>query len=105
MNKHTLYITFDGLSDPLGQSQILPYLCGIAKNGYQITILSCEKEDRLKHEKDGIEALIKSLPITWKYILYDQDGGFFSRFLYIKKLTALAKVVISNHSIYNNISN
>ena len=99
MNKHTLYITFDGLSDPLGQSQSLPYLCGIAKNGYQITILSCEKEDRLKHEKEGIEALIKGLPITWKYILYDQDGGFFSRFLYIKKLTALAKVVISNHSI------
>ena len=99
MNKHTLYITFDGLSDPLGQSQILPYLCGIAKNGYQITILSCEKEDRLKHEQVGINALIKSLPITWKYILYDQEGGFFSRFLYIKKLTALAKDVISKHSI------
>jgi glycosyltransferase involved in cell wall biosynthesis len=99
LNKHTLYITFDGLSDPLGQSQILPYLCGIAKNGYQITILSCEKEDRLKHEQVGINALIKSLPITWKYILYDQEGGFFSRFLYIKKLTALAKDVISKHSI------
>jgi len=99
LNKHTLYITFDGLSDPLGQSQILPYLCGISKNGYQITILSCEKENRLKHEKERIDALIKSFPITWKYILYDQDGGFFSRFLYIKKLTALAKEVASNHSI------
>jgi glycosyltransferase involved in cell wall biosynthesis len=99
LNKHTLYITFDGLSDPLGQSQILPYLCGIAKNGYQITILSCEKEDRLKNEKAGIEAILKNLPITWKYILYDQDGGFFSRFLYIKKLTVLAKEVILKHHI------
>lgn len=99
MNKHTLYITFDGLSDPLGQSQILPYLCGIAKNGFQITILSCEKEDRLKNEKAGIEAIIKNLPITWSYILYDQDGGFFSRFLYIKKLSVLAQNVISKYPI------
>jgi glycosyltransferase involved in cell wall biosynthesis len=99
LNKHTLYITFDGLSDPLGQSQILPYLCGIAKNGFQITILSCEKEDRLKNEKAGIEAVIKNLPITWNYILYDQDGGFFSRFLYIKKLSVLAQKVISKHPI------
>ena len=99
MNKHTLYITFDGLSDPLGQSQILPYLCGIANSGYHITILSCEKEDRLNKEKAGIDETIKGFSITWKYILYDQDGGFLSRFLYIKKLSVLAKQVISSHPI------
>ena len=92
-NKATLYITFDGLSDPLGQSQILPYLCGISKNGYAITILSCEKAIRLENEKQNILNVIGDLPITWKYIIYDENGGFMSRFSYIKKLEQLADQV------------
>ena len=27
-----LYLTYDGITDPLGQSQILPYLFGLSKN-------------------------------------------------------------------------
>ena len=51
VNKKVLYITYDGLTDPLGQSQILPYLKGLAKHGYQFTILSFEKKDRFQKEK------------------------------------------------------
>lgn len=90
MNKDTLYITFDGLSDPLGQSQILPYLCGIAKNGYNITILSCEKKERLEKEKASIEKLIGQFAITWHYIIYDETGNFLTRFSYIRKLGSMA---------------
>lgn len=40
-----LYITYDGLSDPLGQSQILPHLKRLAKNrSVHWTILSFEKD-------------------------------------------------------------
>jgi len=28
MNKRVLYLSYDGLTDPLGQSQILPYVKG-----------------------------------------------------------------------------
>ncbi len=90
MHKNTLYITFDGLSDPLGQSQILPYLYGIAANGFQIHILSCEKKERLEKEKVSILALIEKVPITWEYILYDEDGGFLSRLRYIRSIQRLA---------------
>ena len=38
-----LYLTYDGLSDPLGQSQILPYLEGLAEKGHGITVISFEK--------------------------------------------------------------
>lgn len=97
--KSTLYITFDGLSDPLGQSQILPYLTGIAKNGYQIHILSCEKKSRLEKEETTILELIKDLPITWQHINYDENGNSFSRFSYIKQLEKLANQI----RIQNNI--
>lgn len=93
--KNTLFISFDGLSDPLGQSQILPYLCGIAKNGYQITVLSCEKKDRLQKEETYIRHLTKEFSIDWQYIIYDEDGGFLSRYSYIKQLAALAKKIHS----------
>ncbi|MCE3227635.1 MAG: glycosyltransferase [Bacteroidetes bacterium] len=91
MAKTTLYITFDGLSDPLGQSQILPYITGVAANGYRITIISCEKQERLKTEKSRIESLLSKNSIDWKHIDYDQDGGFFSRFSYLKQLLKIAE--------------
>lgn len=99
MNKNTLYITFDGLSDPLGQSQILPYLRGIATNGFHITILSCEKNERLEKEEKHILELIKDLPISWNYILYDEEGSFLSRFLYIQKLSRLATGLCKSSNI------
>ncbi len=99
MNKDTLYITFDGLSDPLGQSQILPYLCGIAKNGYNITILSCEKKERLEKEKAKILALTTQFSITWQYIIYDETGNFLSRFSYIRQLEAMANKIREQKNI------
>jgi glycosyltransferase involved in cell wall biosynthesis len=99
LSKNSLYITFDGLSDPLGQSQILPYLCGIAANGYSITILSCEKNERLLKEKDTISGLIKDLPITWISINYNEEGGALSRLNYLRKLYRLAEKNIAEKNI------
>jgi hypothetical protein len=43
LKAYILYLTYDGLNDPLGQSQILPYLEGLAEKGYGITVISFEK--------------------------------------------------------------
>jgi len=99
LNKHTLYITFDGLCDPLGQSQILPYLVGIAKEGYHIHILSCEKTQRLKTEGIQINKLIANLSITWQFITYNESGGAFSRWLYTRRLEKMAQKVRKNNKI------
>lgn len=40
-----LYLTYDGLSDPLGGSQILPYLIRLSRLGHQISVISFEKGD------------------------------------------------------------
>ena len=40
-----LYITYDGISDALGQSQIVPYINGLSALGNDITVLSFEKEN------------------------------------------------------------
>jgi glycosyltransferase involved in cell wall biosynthesis len=87
---NTLYITFDGLCDPLGRSQILPYLNGIAAKGYSIHIISCEKKERLAKGKQEIKDLLSKNNISWDHVLYDEEGGFFSRFTYLRKLASLA---------------
>src|SRR5690554_2151686 len=42
-NMRVLFLSYDGLTDPLGGSQILPYLIGLAKKGHDIDILTFEK--------------------------------------------------------------
>lgn len=38
-----IYVTYDGLEEPLGQSQVLPYLDGLARRGHQVDIISFDK--------------------------------------------------------------
>src|SRR5690348_18252872 len=65
-----LFISYDGMTDPLGQSQVIPYLAGLSRHGYQFTILSCEKKERYFLHKDEIEKLLKSFAIKWFPIFY-----------------------------------
>jgi glycosyltransferase involved in cell wall biosynthesis len=47
MTRRVLYISFTGLMDPLGQSQVLQYALGLGRSGHQVTVLSFEKPDAL----------------------------------------------------------
>ena len=64
------------MSDPLGQSQILPYLLGIEKSNYAIHIISCEKKARLDNEKERILSQLSGTNITWEYIIYNENVIF-----------------------------
>lgn len=71
----TLYITYDGLLDPLGQTQILPYLEGLAtQHGHQFVILSFEKAERWA-DVARRQALIERLQrhnVVWLPLRYHQ---------------------------------
>ena len=53
------------MTDPLGQSQVLPYLVGLSEKGYEFTILSFEKKDRYLKQKDIIGKITASSGIRW----------------------------------------
>lgn len=76
--KKILFISYDGMTDPLGQSQVIPYLAGLTKFGYRFTILSCEKPDRYKMYKQNIDELLKSFSIKWIPIPYHKKPAIFS---------------------------
>ncbi|NJC06477.1 glycosyltransferase involved in cell wall biosynthesis [Sphingomonas kaistensis] len=60
-----LYLTYDGLTDPLGQSQVLPYLIGCAEAGHRITIVSFEKPDRFAAGAGQVRALCAAHGMDW----------------------------------------
>ncbi len=41
-----IYVSYDGALDPLGVSQVVPYLLGLAARGFAITLVSFEKPGR-----------------------------------------------------------
>lgn len=67
---NVLYISYDGLADPLGQSQILPYLTGLAALGHRITVLSCEKPDRLARGGKRLAQQCANAGIDWVSLRY-----------------------------------
>jgi glycosyltransferase involved in cell wall biosynthesis len=93
--KRFVFITLDGLSDPLGQSQILPYLIGLSKLGYQISIASCEKPDNLSQSKKTIQALLNSYSIEWSYCIYQNSQPFLSQWKNYKALKNIVQKIIN----------
>src|SRR3712207_4028804 len=78
--KQVLYITYDGLTDPLGQSQILPYLKGLSLLGYRFTIFSFEKQDRFIAGKEIIEKLCTESAIRWVPLTFTTTPPLLSKF-------------------------
>lgn len=71
-----LYITYDGLSDPLGSSQILPYLLSIARHTGPLHILSFEKKARFHTSKDHIHRLLTDAGISWHPVFFSENKGW-----------------------------
>ena len=88
--KRVLYISYDGLTDPLGQSQIIPYLSGLSKKGYAITILSNEKPENYQLHKEVVEEKLKTANIDWKFTFYTNKPPVVSTAFGIRRLRKLA---------------
>lgn len=95
--QRVLYLTYDGLTDPLGQSQILPYLCGLAKK-YSITIISFEKRLRYAQSKSDINQLCETYGLQWCPLVYHKNPPVLSTLYDLWKLRRLARKLQSNNA-------
>lgn len=69
-NTRILYLSYDGMTDPLGQSQVLPYICGLSKLGYSFTLISAEKPERFEQNRHIIEKIAAESNIDWQPVMY-----------------------------------
>jgi glycosyltransferase involved in cell wall biosynthesis len=95
--KNILYISYDGMTDPLGQSQVLPYLRGLSKNGYKISLISCEKPDRLQLYRQTIEKICKEANIDWYPFHYTKKPPLLSTIWDISKISRKANQLHKQH--------
>jgi len=99
--KNVLFISYDGMTDPLGQSQVIPYLQGLSKAGYNIYILSCEKKEAYFNNKELIKELLITSSITWLPISYTKSPPILSTLWDIVKLKRAAKKI--HHQVSINL--
>jgi len=90
MSIRVLYISYDGMTDPLGQSQVIPYLSGLSKLGYSFSLISCEKKENYAANKDKIAQLLKANNIDWHPLQYTKKPPVFSTLYDVYKIKKLA---------------
>jgi glycosyltransferase involved in cell wall biosynthesis len=66
-----LYVTHDSLYEGIGMSQIVPVITGLAKMGWEVGVISCEK--RLDDNK--LDQELYDLGISWKKLKFGKQGA------------------------------
>jgi glycosyltransferase involved in cell wall biosynthesis len=72
-----LYFTYDGLLDPLGQSQIVPYISAISAAGHSLTIVSYEKVECSKEQIKLMERKLQNIGVNWVRLEF-KSGKFWA---------------------------
>jgi glycosyltransferase involved in cell wall biosynthesis len=96
--KKILYISYDGMTDSLGQSQVLPYLCGLSKLGHQITLISAEKQEKYEQLKNHIQNICQTNRIQWHPVKYTKSPPVLSTLIDIRKIYLLARKIYKENS-------
>ena len=94
-----LYLTYDGLTDTLGQSQIIPYLAGLSSKGYQIVIVSFEKKNKFEKLSSEIKSLLFENKIKWIPLKYHYFPPVLSSVYDVFKLKSVSKKIVQKEKI------
>ncbi len=74
--RRALFISYNGMLDPLGQSQVLPYLRQLARRGVIFTLMSFERADAFsatgRAKSETLQAQLKAENIEWHWLRYHQ---------------------------------
>lgn len=97
MAKQVLYLSYDGITDALGQSQILPYVLGLEKLGHSFHIVSFEKKETYFQFRANIEQQLKGTKITWHPFFYTKKPPVLSTLYDLKRMKKTALALQSQH--------
>lgn len=83
---NTLYISYTGLMDPLGQSQVLQYILGLSRD-HKITVLSFEKSENLKDvvKIEKLRARLTEHGVEWRALKWTNRFSMLGKILDIAR--------------------
>jgi glycosyltransferase involved in cell wall biosynthesis len=99
MKQQVLYLSYDGMTDPLGQSQVIPYLAGLSKQGYTFHLVSFEKEESFVRLSDQISNQLKANGITWHPLIYTKNPPVISTLYDLHRMKKTSLNLVRSHNI------
>lgn len=87
---NVLYLSYDGMTDPLGQSQVIPYLKGLHKLGHTFHLVSFEKPERFENSGTQIKEALQQAGINWHPQMYTKNPPVVSTMLDLQKMEKVA---------------
>lgn len=87
---NVLYISYDGMTDALGRSQVIPYLAGLAKKGHHIHVISCEKRDSFEKDRVQVEEIFAAHQIGWTPLKFSTFPPLLSKVFDLYKIRRAA---------------
>lgn len=66
----SLYICYQSIREPLTQTQVVPYLEGLAADGYRVFLLTFEPQPLTLEQRRTITPMLNSKGITWQDLRY-----------------------------------
>src|SRR2546425_3102678 len=101
--KRVLFISYNGMLDPLGQSQVIPYLRELARAGVRFTLLSFERSAAFGPEgRDRCAHLKRQLAeagIEWHWLRYHQKPSLPATMYDVANGVRLAKKLVRRNRI------
>lgn len=97
--KQVLYLSYDGMTDPLGQSQVIPYLAGLSRKGYKFHLISFEKKDAFLKDGVYIKKLLEQSNITWHPLSYTKKPPVLATVYDLWRMKRLGRKLIREHHI------
>lgn len=74
--RRVLFISYNGMLDPLGQTQVIPYLRELAKRGVRYTLLSFERPPAFEGEgarkREELKRELDAHGVEWHWLRYHQ---------------------------------
>lgn len=79
------------MTDPLGQSQVLPYIIGLSSKGYRFVLISFEKGERFNRGKSQISDICIENNIEWIPLMYTKKPPVLSTLWDVFKMNRKVK--------------
>ena len=86
------------MTDPLGQSQVLPYIINLNKENYNFHLISFEKPDRFKKNKSLTKKICLDNNIKWHPLKFTKNPPFLSTISNLFRMKKLAKKLNNKHN-------
>lgn len=94
-----LYLSYDGIADPLGQSQILPYLTGLTTYGHEFHLIGFEKKEAMYSQANAVKDTIRGKKITWIPLTYHKSPPVLSTLYDVWKMRQTATQTVKENNI------